>query len=153
MSATRTTPESELAILVVALRAWGLDYLTAGVSRQPPPAIPPVQLLQRLARAPEPRVRDATIALLLLHPQLAEVVSAALASVYAAVLTTGWEIWYNYGMNTEEHQQQKMTFVLPRALMDRLRTLAHAQHRSLTGELIVAIEAHLDQEERKPKRV
>ena len=45
-------------------------------------------------------------------------------------------------MNTEE-RQQKMTFVLSRALMDRLRTLAHAHHRSLTGELLVAIEAYL----------
>ena len=44
-----------------------------------------------------------------------------------------------------------MTFVLPRALMERLRTLATAHHRSLTGELLVAIEAYLTQEERKPK--
>ena len=55
-------------------------------------------------------------------------------------------VWYNTGMNTEEHQQQKMTFVLPRLLMERLRVLAKHHHRSLTGELLVAIETYLDHE-------
>lgn len=49
-------------------------------------------------------------------------------------------------MNTEEHQQQKMTFVLPRLLMERLRVLAKQHHRSLTGELLVAIETYLERE-------
>lgn len=49
-------------------------------------------------------------------------------------------------MNTEENQQQKMTFVLPRLLMERLRVLAKQHHRSLTGELLVAIETYLDRE-------
>ncbi len=80
MTATRTPPEEELASLVSALRAWGLDYLITDAARQLSPPIPPVQLLQRLARAPEPRVRDATIALLLLHPELAEIISVALAA-------------------------------------------------------------------------
>src|SRR5579859_4053986 len=80
MSATRTTPEAELATLIAALRAWGIDYLTAGAARQAPPAIPPAQLLQRLARASGGRVRDASISLLLLHPELAEVIPLALAS-------------------------------------------------------------------------
>jgi predicted transcriptional regulator len=52
-------------------------------------------------------------------------------------------------MNTEESQQHKMTFVLPRTLMERLRTLAKQHHRSLTGELLVAIEQYLDREERQ----
>ena len=49
-------------------------------------------------------------------------------------------------MNTEENQRQKMTFVLPRLLMERLRVLAKQHHRSLTGELLVAIEMYLDRE-------
>lgn len=60
-------------------------------------------------------------------------------------------VWYHAGMNTEERQQQKMTFVLPRRLMERLRALAQEHHRSLTGELLVAIETYLKQEERKPR--
>ena len=39
-----------------------------------------------------------------------------------------------------------MTFVLPRLLMERLRVLAKQHHRSLTGELLVAIETYLDRE-------
>ncbi len=52
-------------------------------------------------------------------------------------------------MTTEENQQKKMTFVLPRPLMERLRTLAKQHHRSLTGELVVAIEQYLAREERQ----
>lgn len=51
-------------------------------------------------------------------------------------------------MNAEERQQHKMTFVLPRALMERLRSLAQQHHRSLTGELLVAIETYLKQQEK-----
>lgn len=60
-------------------------------------------------------------------------------------------VWHHAGMNTEERQQQKMTFVLPRRLMERLRALAEIHHRSLTGELLVAIETYLKQEERKSR--
>ncbi len=80
MNTTHTTSEEEPASLVSVLRSWDIDYLMTDAARQPPPAIPSVHLLQRLARAPEPRVRDATIALLLLHPELAESIPAALAS-------------------------------------------------------------------------
>lgn len=52
-------------------------------------------------------------------------------------------------MDTGEHQQQKMTFVLPRPLMERLRTLAKQHHRSLTSELVVAVEQYLAQEARQ----
>jgi hypothetical protein len=50
-------------------------------------------------------------------------------------------------MNTEKDQQQKMTFVLPRVLMERLRALAKQHHRSLTGELLVVIETYLKQQD------
>ncbi|HLW00717.1 MAG TPA: Arc family DNA-binding protein [Ktedonobacterales bacterium] len=64
-----------------------------------------------------------------------------------AGLTFRLFLWYNTGMNTEERQQQKMTFVLPRTLMERLRLLSKQHHRSLTGELLVAIETYLKQQE------
>src|SRR5690348_12912610 len=80
MSAIRTTPEAESAYLVAALRAWGLDYLTSSGARKAGSSIPPVQLLQRLARCPQARIRDAIIALLLLHPELANVIPTALAT-------------------------------------------------------------------------
>jgi hypothetical protein len=63
-------------------------------------------------------------------------------------LTPRLLLWYNSGMNTEKDQQQKMTFVLPRALMERLRALAQQHHRSLTGELLVAIEIYLKQQDK-----
>lgn len=80
MSAIRTTSEEETAALVAALRAWGIDYLTASVAPRAGTSIPPVQLLQRLAQSPQARIRDATIALLLLHPELAEAIPTALAA-------------------------------------------------------------------------
>jgi hypothetical protein len=56
-------------------------------------------------------------------------------------------LWYNPVKDTEKYQQQKMTFVLPRALMEHLRALAKQHQRSLTGELLVAIETYLKQQE------
>ncbi|HEY7123800.1 MAG TPA: Arc family DNA-binding protein [Ktedonobacterales bacterium] len=52
-------------------------------------------------------------------------------------------------MDKEENQQQKMTFVLPRPLMERLRALAKQHHRSLTSELVVAVEQYLAHEARQ----
>jgi hypothetical protein len=44
-----------------------------------------------------------------------------------------------------------MTFLLPVALMERLRRVATAHHRSLVGELLVAIEAYLAEQEQSAK--
>ena len=66
------------AQLVEALRAWDINYLT--VSRQVEQASavgrktkrpPTEQLLHALAQSNEPRVRDALVGLLLLHPEIA----------------------------------------------------------------------------------
>jgi hypothetical protein len=62
--------------LIAELRARGVDFLTGGrdeaigteVAARP---LPPAELLRRLASCREPSIRDATIALLLLHPELA----------------------------------------------------------------------------------
>jgi uncharacterized nucleotidyltransferase DUF6036 len=67
------------AQIVEALRSYGISYLTVGrndeqASRTNKPiARPPIlQLLGPLVRSSEPRVRDALIGLLLLHPEIAE---------------------------------------------------------------------------------
>ncbi|MBE3558270.1 MAG: hypothetical protein IMW89_03490 [Ktedonobacteraceae bacterium] len=75
--------EDEEAALISHLRAWGISYLTGGLPARIPAASPVSQedaaaFLRRLARASNARVRDATIALLLLHPELAEAVQIAL---------------------------------------------------------------------------
>lgn len=64
------------AQLVDALRAYGISYLTVGQHSDhvaaKGKARPPIeQLLPALARSNEPRVRDALIGLLLLHPEIA----------------------------------------------------------------------------------
>ena len=69
-----------------------------------------------------------------------------------AGLTCLAPVWYNYGMEQDKPIEKSMTFRLPVALMERLRVLAHRNHRPLVGELLVAIETHLAQEERKGKR-
>jgi hypothetical protein len=66
----------EIDRLIAELRARGIDFLTGGrddaldaeVAAHP---LEPAELLLRLASCAEPSVRDATIALLLLHPELA----------------------------------------------------------------------------------
>lgn len=59
---------------------------------------------------------------------------------------------YNHCMKQGKPIEKNMTFRLPVALMERLRTLAIQHHRSLVGELLVAIEEYLHREERKAKR-
>ena len=54
-------------------------------------------------------------------------------------------------MKQGEPTEKNMTFRLPIALMERLRTLAVQHHRSLVGEMLVAIEEYLYRQERKPK--
>ena len=68
--------------LIHELRAWGIAYL---VGEDDPHASPPardrqaaITLIQRLVQCENPRVRDASIALFLLHPELADVVLEAL---------------------------------------------------------------------------
>ena len=55
-------------------------------------------------------------------------------------------------MKQGEPTEKNMTFRLPLATMERLRTLAVQHHRSLVGEMLVAIEEYLHREERKPRR-
>jgi len=74
----------EVDELITMLRAWGIEYLVGLEPAGHSPtigkdALPPALLLQRLAQCDDyPRVRDAIISLLLLHPELAEVVQQAL---------------------------------------------------------------------------
>lgn len=75
-----TTPS--LARLLSALRTWGITYLTAPSSDGIPGQHQPLfakELLTALAQADDPRVRDATVSLLLLHPDLASVAAEIIA--------------------------------------------------------------------------
>ena len=70
--------------LISILSAWGINYLVGldrsanptGIDRDQQSA---VALIQRLAQCDEyPRVRDSSIALFLLHPELADAVLQAI---------------------------------------------------------------------------
>lgn len=64
--------------LIRILRSWGVSYLISSSSpRGRLPALSPVQLIEELAQCEYPRVRDASIALYLLHPELADAILAA----------------------------------------------------------------------------
>lgn len=82
-SSLASSAAEEEATLITVLSTWGISYLTGGLPALPPPelladlASAPAFLLH-LARCPNARVRDATIALLLLHPELAEAIPIAL---------------------------------------------------------------------------
>lgn len=62
---------TDLPRLLAELRAWGITYLTSAPPDTKLSPLSPMELLAALAQIAEPRVRDATIALLLLHPDLA----------------------------------------------------------------------------------
>ena len=74
---------NEVDQLISLLRSWGINYLV-GLDHTASPSnlqteTSPVVLIQRLARCDEyPRVRDASISLFLLHPELADSVLEAL---------------------------------------------------------------------------
>jgi hypothetical protein len=78
-----STMLDEEARLITLLRTWGISYLTGGLSMLPPAEsaadhTSASSFLLRLACCHNSRVRDATISLLLLHPELAEAVQSAL---------------------------------------------------------------------------
>lgn len=68
--------DEEADLLISALHAWGIDYLIANTQnasmKRAASRLAPVELIRRLARCELPRVRDASIALFLLHPELAD---------------------------------------------------------------------------------
>jgi hypothetical protein len=47
----------------------------------------------------------------------------------------------------EQESKQKITFVLPRQLIERLRAVAKRNRRSLVSELVWALEQYLRQQE------
>lgn len=63
-------------LLISTLHAWGIDYLIASTQnaamKRAARRLVPVELIKGLARCELPRVRDASIALFLLHPELAD---------------------------------------------------------------------------------
>jgi len=87
MNTTLSNPPDswiEIDQLISQLHMWGITYLvgldhTAAPSSSQIEQISPVALIQRLAQCNEyPRVRDASISLFLLHPELADIVPEAL---------------------------------------------------------------------------
>jgi Nucleotidyltransferase of unknown function (DUF6036) len=79
-----TTSWFEVDELIAMLRAWGIEYLvgldrSADISSYARDEQSAVALIQRLAQCHDyPQVRDATISLLLLHPEMAGAVQLAL---------------------------------------------------------------------------
>lgn len=75
--------EREANTLIGILQLWGISYLTSGrislhAADQVKDGPAAIRLIQRLARCENSRVRDASIALFLLHPELAGAVLDAL---------------------------------------------------------------------------
>ena len=68
--------DEEADLLISALHAWGIDYLIAhtqnATMKRAASRLAPVELIKRLVQCELPRVRDASIALFLLHPELAD---------------------------------------------------------------------------------
>src|SRR5258706_8326432 len=79
---------NEIDQLISQLRSWGITYLVGldhesnSSTLQQRKPISPVTLIRRLAACDEdPRVREATISLFLLHPELAESELKALQTI------------------------------------------------------------------------
>jgi hypothetical protein len=70
----QNTPWEETDLLIRVLRCWGIKYLVGDTTLHiddDKQQLTTVDLVKRLARCSYPRVRDATISLFLLHPELA----------------------------------------------------------------------------------
>lgn len=74
--------------LITLLRTWGITYLVGdndGSTKGAEEPLSPTTLITRLARCSYPRIRDASIALFLLHPEIAPSALEALAISEVAV--------------------------------------------------------------------
>jgi len=107
----RTQPDTsweDANSLIHVLRNWGIHYLVVDDVAQnavlplQEQSMPAIELLQRLAQCSYPRVRDACIALFLLHPELTP-----------TILTT-------LKISTEDVKEQLATLVLATLYLQRL---------------------------------
>jgi hypothetical protein len=92
MSSTLNTPRDnsrqETDTLISHLRSWGVEYLTSidSIPSILKDAISPLELIQRLAQQnANPRIRDASISLFLLHPELSHYILDAIQTSEPAV--------------------------------------------------------------------
>ena len=92
---TRTREgEQEIKELIALLRLWGINYLVGDgdegassfSSQHFTTRFSALSLIQRLAKCEDARVRDAFISLLLLHPELAEIVLEVIKTGEAIVV-------------------------------------------------------------------
>ena len=71
-----STRDEDPSRLINALRSWGIGYLmdtgNVNISKKAAKRMPAIELVKRLAQCKYPRVRDASISLFLLHPELAD---------------------------------------------------------------------------------
>ncbi len=80
------TRDEEPDRLISELHAWGINYLVGSShSTNAKNRLPVVELVKRLAQCEYPRVRDASISLFLLHPELADAVHEAYQTSQPAV--------------------------------------------------------------------
>src|SRR6185312_1739059 len=71
--------------LIGILHIWGIDYLMGNSQVSSSSRISDVELVKCLAQCESPRVRDASISLFLLHPELANAVLEAYQTSNASV--------------------------------------------------------------------
>lgn len=72
------TRDQEPERLINELRSWGINYLMGeGAAVPSSERMSAVELVQRLAQCPYPRIRDASISLFLLHPELVDTILQA----------------------------------------------------------------------------
>jgi len=83
------TSWKEADALISILRTWGVEYLIGleqASSRSPNEQLPPIELIKRLAQQNEnSRIRDASISLFLLHPELSPDIVEAIKTSEPAI--------------------------------------------------------------------
>lgn len=82
MSINTDSDGAEVDALINLLHAWDVSYLWGNgtAAEEDPASVSPTQLLRRLMACHFPLVEDATISLLILHPELASAVGEVLQS-------------------------------------------------------------------------
>ena len=127
--------------LVAELDLLGVSYLSRLAATHPAPVRPAEQLLAGLVRQSSARVREAVIAVLLAHPDLATSVPVALAELSTADQVTLRLFYTAAVLLQQEYADRLQALFLPRwqPLPDLFASELGLSHQGSPGERLVRL--------------
>lgn len=127
--------------LVTELDLLGVSYLSRLATTHPAPVRPPDRLLADLVRQSSARVREAVIAVLLVHPELAASVMAALVGLTPADQVT-LRLFYTAAVLLQQEYAGPLQELLPlrsQPLPDLFASELGLSHHGTPGERLIRL--------------